>query len=123
MKFFLPATIVLVTLSACAQQPERISPFYVSTKKFESYSCKQLRIEGERLSRNLDKYSKAQREIANRDAGVAGVTAMVLPLPTVFFLSGGNGPMADEIANTLGKIDAIERVSIRKDCPIDLQAS
>ena len=43
---------------------------------------------------------------------------LILFWPTLFFLEGGDGPEAAEYARMKGEIDALETISIQKNCGI-----
>lgn len=113
--------LAVTILAGCAQRSERISPFYVSTKAYQNYTCQQLVLEAQRVVANAQKYAVVQDRLAENDAILALSSAFIITLPTVFFLTGGNAATADQIAQLRGEIDAIEKVSITKDCPISFE--
>lgn len=123
MKFIILAAASLAALTACAQRPEQIAPFYVPDSVYSDYSCNQLKLESQRLARNLQSYSDVQHQIAVNDDIIGGVAGFILLIPSVFYLSGGNGEVADEIGQLRGEIDTLERVSIQKNCPVVFQTT
>lgn len=116
MKNVTPALFALL-LSACASQPEDIPAASVSTLQYQDYSCKQVALELDRVSRKANELYYRLDKKAGNDAAQMGI-GLVLFWPTLFFLEGGDGPEAAEYARLRGELDALESVSIRKKCGI-----
>lgn len=83
---------------------------------YQQYSCQQIGLEGERLSRRASEVTGAQNQKATNDAVVTGV-ALVVFWPAAFMLSG-DGPTAAELSRLKGEMEALETVSIQKNCGI-----
>lgn len=104
-------------LSACASHPDKIAASSVSTLTYESYNCKQIAAELDRVERKVNElYYRLDKTAGNDNAQMA--VGLILFWPTLFFLEGGDGPEAAEYARLKGEMDALERVSIHKKCGI-----
>ena len=79
--------------SACASQPDYIAPTYVSPSTFEHLTCRQIGEEQKRITR----------------AEAAGGRL------------GGKPGDPDDIAQLKGAMEALEEVSIEKNCNIEFQ--
>lgn len=106
-----------VGLSACASNSSDISPSYVSTMQYQDYNCKQIGKEASRIARRVGEISSAQDDKASGDAVAMGV-GMVLFWPALFFISGDDHK--EEIARLKGEYEALEQVSIEKNCDVNM---
>ena len=111
--------VFALTISACAQKSAEISGTYVSTIVYQPYSCRQLSEEAARITARAAQVSGVQDKNAERDALATGV-ALVLFWPAAFFIGGNKGNRA-EVARLKGELEAIEQVSIRKNCGIEFR--
>lgn len=113
MKRFLPAlvagTLVAAGLSGCAAPPSAIAPAYTSQVPYESYTCKQLGQESQRIDAALTTASAEQDKA--RQGDTVGVIFLGLPVSS---LSGQN--VAPQIASLKGQQDAVQQVMIEKNC-------
>ena len=99
----------LLVLAGCAKAPESIGPAYVSEVPYEAYTCKQLATENQRLQ---EAYAVAAQQQNNARSGdVAGVILLGLPVSS---MSGDN--IAPQIANLKGRMVAVQKVMIEKNC-------
>jgi hypothetical protein len=106
-------------LSACASGSDKITGSYVSPMQYQNYSCTQLSEEAQRVSARVAQVSGVQDQKATNDAIITGV-AIVVFWPAAFFVNG-NGENASELARLKGEFEAIEKVSIQKNCGIQFQ--
>jgi len=106
-------------VSACAKNPGDIAAAYVSPLGYESYSCEQLAAEAQRVSSRAAQVMGVQQDKAQGDAVAVGV-GLILFWPALFFVKG-NGATEGEIARLKGEMDAIEQVSIHKECGLSFQ--
>lgn len=104
-------------LAGCASSSENIEPSYVSPIAYQNYDCRQLAQEARRVSVNAARAAGVQDKKANSDTVATGV-AVVLFWPAAFFVSGGDGPTAAELAKLRDQKEAIEQASIKKGCDI-----
>ncbi|HEY4202627.1 MAG TPA: hypothetical protein VGM83_18910 [Devosiaceae bacterium] len=105
----LAVAALAATLSGCAVAPASIAPAYVSEVPYQSYSCKQLGEEAQRLN---DAYTVAAKQQENARTGDTwGVILLGLPTSS---LSGGN--IAPQIASLKGQQEAVQKVIIAKNC-------
>jgi basic membrane lipoprotein Med (substrate-binding protein (PBP1-ABC) superfamily) len=105
------ACIALLLVAGCAQKPDAIAPAYVTPTLYESFSCKQLAAEEERLNQAYMTASGQQEQARKND--IAGVILLGLPVSS---LSGGN--VAPQIANLKGQKDAVRATMIKKSCSL-----
>jgi hypothetical protein len=103
-------------LCGCASYSEKISATYVSPVIYESLSCKQIAEEAARVSRRASEVAGVQDSQATKDSVVTGV-AIVVFWPAAFFV-GGDRASASELGRLKGEADALEQVSIKKNCGI-----
>ncbi|PCD76232.1 hypothetical protein [Pseudothioclava arenosa] len=118
-KFVALGLAASVAVSACAKNANEISAQYISPMQYESYSCRQLSEEAQRVSSQAARLTGVQNEKASSDAVATGV-ALVLFWPAAFFIDG-NGETASELGRLKGELEAIEKVSIKKNCGIQFQ--
>ena len=118
MKFFMAAVISTALLASCAQFSDEIVPLHSSTSSYNSFSCSQIELEANRVSQEYSTYALQQDKLANRDASLALASMFVVTAPASFFMTGGNGPLAEEVADLRGQLVALEKVNIRKNCRI-----
>ena len=108
--------------AGCATQPEKIAAIYVSPVQYQSYSCNQIELEMERVSRRANVLQASLKKTADADAAQMGV-GLLLFWPTLFFLEGGDGPEAQEFARIKGEKEALEKVSVQKECGLNFRTS
>lgn len=111
---------VAVIVGGCASSAKNIAPAYISPIVYQNYDCTQLSEEAQRVTVNAQRVAGIQDEKATNDAVATGV-AVVLFWPAAFFVSGGDGQMAAELAKLRGQKDAIEQVAIQKKCSFSFQ--
>lgn len=100
-------------LSACASSPNKIQASYVSPLKYRGYSCGEIDTEMVAIDQRAAALHKKLRKRADTDA--FNMTAgLVLVWPALLFLSGGDGPAANEYAQLKGERDAI--LKARENC-------
>jgi hypothetical protein len=108
-------TITIICVAAasalvgCAKHPDSISASYVSEVGYQSWSCRQLGEESQRLSAALSTASTQQEQARGND--IAGVILIGLPVSS---LSGDN--IAPEIARLKGEQEAVRKSMISKKC-------
>jgi hypothetical protein len=103
------AAIVVVVVAGCAKSPESISAAYISEVGYQSWSCKQLGEEQQRLSAAYSVAAQQQQKARSND--IAGVILIGLPVSS---LSGDN--IAPEIARLKGEQEAVRKAAITKGC-------
>ena len=108
-----------MALAGCAQKSTEIAPHYVSPLQYQSFSCRQITEEAQRVSGQASRLTGVQDKKAQDDAVATGV-ALVLFWPAAFFVRG-NGENADELARLKGELNALEQASIRKNCGIEFR--
>jgi hypothetical protein len=91
MRIFVALAIAAV-VGACATNPDTIDPIYVSPSTFEHLTCRQIGEEQKRITR---------QEAAN--------------------MQGDKATDADRASLLKGTMEALEQVSIEKNCNIEFQ--
>lgn len=109
-----PALLAVLSIAACAQQPDKVTPTYVSPATYASYSCKQLVTERNAIVQNVNNLNTAQKRKADNDGAAVAVGA-VLFWPALFFL-GKRNDMAPQLAAMKGSYDAITAAGVSKRC-------
>jgi len=113
----LALALLVVGVAGCAQHSVEITPAFVSTQNYDSYSCKQLKSEKTRLTRDHSQYADVQDMIAARDEIYTAASLFLFAFP-LLLTTGGNADPADEISHLKGQLRAVEKVSITKNCPV-----
>lgn len=121
MKIFLKsiAAFALIGQVGCAEKSENISATYVSPITYQSFSCRQIGEEAQRVSSRAAELTGVQDKNAENDAVATGV-ALVLFWPAAFFISGDKETTA-ELARLKGELEALEQASIQKNCSINFE--
>lgn len=108
------AAIAAITLASCATKSKEIEAAYVSPIGYEAYTCDQLGLEAQRVSDRAGQLSGQQDNQAKKDAVAVGVS-LILFWPAAFLVKGDNATAA-EISRMKGEMNAIEQVSVQKQC-------
>jgi hypothetical protein len=106
-------------LAGCASNADQITGSYVSPLQYQNYTCAQLAEEAERISSRVQQLSGIQDQKATNDA-IATTAAVIIFWPAAFMV-GGNDQNTAELARMNGEFDAIEKVSIQKNCGIQFR--
>jgi hypothetical protein len=119
MRIVVTAALSALALAGCASSSDKITASYVSPMQYDSYNCRQLGEEAQRVSAHAAAAAGAQDSQATKDA-VATTAAVIIFWPAAFFVQGDKQNAA-ELARLRGEMEAIEQVSIRKQCGIQFQ--
>lgn len=116
-----PWLVVLLAtgLYACAHSSDQIAAQYVSPIVYEDYDCRQISAEYERINRRVHQLAASIDKNARGDSIAMGV-GLVLFWPALFFIDG-DSPEAAEYARLKGEYEALEKVSIQKNCGLEFQ--
>jgi hypothetical protein len=106
-------------LTACATYAEKIPPTYVSPVIYDHLSCRQIAEEATRVAQRAAVAGGVQDSQANKDNVLTAVTVVVF-WPAAFFV-GGDRANAAEVGRLKGEMDALEQVSIKKNCGIQFR--
>jgi len=117
----LVALVVLAALAVggCATSSDKVTASYVSPMQYESWNCRQLSEEAQRISHHAAAAAGAQDSQVTKDA-VATTVGVIIFWPALFLI-GGDKQTAAELARLKGEMEAIEQTSIRKNCRIQFQ--
>jgi hypothetical protein len=109
----------IVGLAACAKGTADLTPQYTSPLQYSSYSCNQIQMEMQAVSRHASQVGgQVDRQHANDQARMG--VGLVLFWPTLFFLDG-NTPQATEYTRLQGEFDALEKAAIQKNCKVNVE--
>ena len=109
--------VIFLLFPACASSPDSIAATSVSTVMYQNYTCDQLMMEADRVSREVQRLHASLEKEANNDAAQMAI-GMVIFWPALFFLEGGDGPEAAEYARLKGEKEAINKLSITRNCTL-----
>jgi hypothetical protein len=107
-------------LVGCATAPEKLGATYVSPLQYKDYTCDQIGMEMQRVSRKVAELRGTLEKEASTDAAQMGI-GLVLFWPALFFLEGGDGVQAAQYSQLKGEFEALEQVAIQKNCGIKVQ--
>jgi hypothetical protein len=113
------AAAMAALTSACATYSEKITPTYVSPVIYEHLSCRQIAEEATRVAQRAAIAAGAQDSQANKDNALTAATIIIF-WPAAFFI-GGDRANATEVGRLKGEMDALEQVSIKKNCGIQFR--
>jgi hypothetical protein len=113
--------ITAVSLAGCASKSADIAPVYVSPLQYQSLTCQQLAAEGQRIAAAAATAAGQQDSQATKDA-VATTVGVLIVWPALFLIQGDKQNAA-QLAQLKGQMDAIEQVSIQKNCGIQFRQS
>src|SRR5262245_47417914 len=108
-----------LALGGCATSSDKVTASYVSPMQYESWNCRQLADEAQRISHHAAAAAGAQDSQVTKDA-VATTVGVIIFWPALFLI-GGDKQTAAELARLKGEMDAIEQTSIRENCRIQFQ--
>ena len=108
--------LVLALTVGCASSPENIQGYYVSSKKFEHYTCDDIAIESEAVTTKVYSLYGDTKRASQKDAAWVAASIVVF-WPAAFFV-GNNGMDEAQYALLKGEMEALERASRIKECDI-----
>jgi hypothetical protein len=107
------------TVAGCASRSEDVGAAYTSPIAYQSYNCKELSLEAQRVSSAAAVAAGVQDSQHTKDA-VATTAAIVIFWPAAFFVGGDNSKTA-ELSRLKGQMQAVEEASIARKCGISFQ--
>lgn len=113
------ALIAVLALGACAKRSENVAAAYISPLAYEQFNCRQLAEEAGRVSQRAAELAGVQDRKRTGDI-VATTAAIIVFWPAAFLVSGDDAQTA-ELARLRGEFEAIQRVSVQKNCGIRFQ--
>ena len=116
IRFFILLLLAML-LVGCATAPEKLGSTYVSPLQYKDYTCDQIGMEMQRVSRKVAELRGTLAKDASNDAAQMGI-GLVLFWPALFFLEGGDGVNAAQYSQLKGEFEALEQVAIQKNCGI-----
>lgn len=119
MRLVIVTAVGLLVLTGCASTSDKITASYISPMQYDNYNCRQLAEEAQRVSARASVAAGAQDSQATKDT-VATTAAVIIFWPAAFFVQGDKQNAA-ELARLKGELEAIEQVSIRKQCGLQFR--
>lgn len=113
------SALSVLALAGSATSSDKVAPAYVSPMQYDSYNCRQLAEEAQRISARASAAAGAQDSQRTQD--IVATTAAVIVFWPAAFLVGGDKQTAAELARLKGEMEAIEQVSVRKQCGIQFR--
>ena len=108
-----------VALGGCASSSEDIMPAYVSPVAYQTYTCQQLALKAQSISKSRNPFRRSRRPAHRRPMVNRGSSGVIF-WPAAFFV-GGDRQTAAELAQMKGQMVAVEQASIAKNCGIQFQ--
>lgn len=108
------AIAALMVVSGCAKSSSEIPAQYVSSLQYSSYNCKQIEMEMQNVSGRVTQMAAQTDKAASNDSVAMGA-GLILFWPALFFLDS-NSAQAAEYGRLKGEFDALEKVSVQKEC-------
>jgi hypothetical protein len=106
MKAVLVASLCAAVVAGCSSSPNRIEAAYVSPHKYRDFTCSEIDTELTAIDQRALRLHKRLRKRADKDAQNMAA-GLILVWPMLLFLSGGDGPEAQEYAQIKGERDAL----------------
>lgn len=113
---FASACAGVLVLAGCVRSPESITAHYVSHVQYQSLECEQIAEEQARVAAKLAEVSALQQENANADVALVAVGMLVF-WPALLAMPATTD-RKEEIGRLKGEYEALERLAIRKGCPL-----
>jgi len=113
------AILAALTLVGCASKSSEIVPAYVSPLMYQSFTCQQLAAEATRVSAAAAAAAGQQDSQVTKDA-VATTVGVLIVWPALFLIQGDKQNAA-QLAQLKGQMNAIEEMSIQKNCGIQFR--
>lgn len=107
------------SLTACAKSTKEIPAQYISPLQYSSYSCKQIEMEMQTVTRRVSELGGQVDKTASDDNAQMAV-GIILLWPVLFFLDGDT-PQAAEYGRLKGEFEALEKSAIQKSCTIKVE--
>lgn len=101
-------------LAACSKGSDDIAATYVSPAVYNEYTCSQIQQEIIRVNTQVNQMAGKLDDNRETDEAVTAA-GIILFWPALFFL-GGTKEEEAEFARLKGEFNALEQVSIQKDC-------
>jgi hypothetical protein len=106
-------------LAGCADHPEKIPAQYISPMQYDSYNCKQISAEMQRVSSRVGELGGQQKKAAENSDVAMGV-GLILFWPALFFLDS-HSAQAAEYGRLKGEFNALEQAGIQKNCGLKIE--
>ena len=104
----------LFIIVSCSKASKDIAARYVSPELYSDYSCEQIRKDLKRVSGRVAELTGNLDSNRSKD-NMTTTAGIILFWPALFFI-GGTKEQEAEYAQLKGEFNALEKVSITKDC-------
>lgn len=106
--------VACVPLAACSSSSKDIAASYVSPTQYAGYSCEQINMERQSVSRRVAELGGQLDNNAQTDKMVVGAGALLF-WPALFFV-GGTADQEAEYGRIKGEVQALESAAVQKNC-------
>ena len=103
-----------IFINGCASSSSSIAASNVAPSNYSDWECKKIKSELRFLTDEISSLSGQQDELKNKDA-IYGWAGALLIWPALLFIKG-NGQIAKDLATAKGKLNALKRLEVDKDC-------
>ena len=110
--------LLIVFLSSCAKNPDKIAAAYVSPLKYRNYDADQIVLEMDYVGQRTNELYQRLKKKATGDKWKTGI-GLVLFWPTLLALDGGDGPESTEYARLKGEYEALRQAAVQKKISIN----
>ena len=117
----LAVSLAALAVAGCATNSDNIAVISVSPMQYESYSCRQLSEEAQRVATRAAIAAGVQDSQAIKD-NAATPAGRIIYWPAASVTAGDN-PNAAELPRLRGEMEAIELASIRRNCRIQFRSA
>ncbi len=114
---FLLVTLVVLLLSGCATNPDKIGASYVSPLMYKSFTDEQVIMEMNHVGRRTSELYAQLKKEAKADKWQMGIGLLIF-WPTLFALEGGDGVEAQEYARLKGEYEALRQSAVSRSISI-----
>lgn len=104
-----------IPLAACSSSSKDVSTSYVSPTQYAGYSCEQINMERQSVSRRAAELAGQLDNNAQTDKMVVGASALFL-FPVGLFFVGGTADQEAEYGRIKGEVQALENAAVQKNC-------
>jgi len=104
----------MTSMTGCATSAKDVPAQYISQSIYDNFNCEQIGVEKSRLTSEVSESAIKVDKQASEDSGTMAL-GLVFFLPALFFIDG-DGPEVQEYGRLKGEYDALEKVSIQKEC-------
>ena len=108
--------LIVISLSACATNPDKVASAYVPVSEYAGYTCTELRQEQASNDHEVQELYASMKS-KNRTSVTAGVVAVLVFWPALFFMKSKDAEADSTYSELQGRKTAIDK-AIQSNCGI-----